>query len=169
MQCLPKEFFNPKKRDHLESMHLLGDPLIKPLRPKQMVLRCQPKVDAGKVLTIEGSVKQAGELVLELAYRRDRFKQRFSRRRKFDNTKESLRSYQKAYDQARDLVWSQVKVDLEEPGKFEVEIPVSGNMEGECCVRARMEVDSETGPGVILGAVRVFVEKKQGVRTAQKQ
>lgn len=154
----PQAGFKNEKRDHAHLLQLLGDPLLKLTRPKSISLGDRFTVQADSTFKLSGKVPVDGKLTLELSYRRNRLKQRFQTRKEFDASDESLRQYQQTYDQARDLVLSEVTLDVTK-GYFEAEIEVPEKARGECVILASL--DSASGPA--LGSVPVAITKKPNV------
>jgi len=72
--------------------------------------------------------------VAELVYRRDRFRTRPKRRRKFDPEEAVLSAYQQQYDQAHDLVCSERNSPIA-TGAFKVTLNVPADVRGDCRVR----------------------------------
>ena len=154
---LPKQL-KAEKQEHLHLVNLLGDPLLRLKRPGKLDLRCDSPAIAGKTLEIKGVSSVAGQLTIELVYRRDRFRVRPKRRRKFDDDEQELADYQRTYLQAHDqvCVWKQLTIDA---GAFEVSIEVPGDVKGACEVRAMVVEDASQNAKVALGSCSVKIVK----------
>ena len=152
----PKAAFSKEKRDHAHLLQLLGDPLLRLPRAKQIQLGDRIDASAGDTLTISGKVPVGGKLTLELSYRRDRLRERFKRRRAFDPSEESLQSFQTTYDQSRQLICQRVDVEVNR-GLFAAKLEIPEDVHGECVIMARL--DSSSGPA--LGSVPVKIAKSK--------
>ena len=129
-----------EKTEHLHLINLLGDPLLRLKRPGSIDLQKSEVVtdSSGKRrLIVDGNSPSAGTMKLELVYRRDRFRQRPKRRRKFDPADDVLASYQQQYEKAQNLVCSE-KTFAVTAGNFHAELEVSTDVNGQCRVRAML-------------------------------
>ncbi|MEL7497562.1 MAG: C25 family cysteine peptidase [Planctomycetota bacterium] len=151
----PGGSFKIEKMEHAQLLHLLGDPLLSIPRPQKITFGTTPKPQAGETITISGKSPSEGTMVLELAYRRDRLKERFPRRRRYDSSEASFTDYQQTYDQARNLVCCQVEVEVKR-GMFSAEMTIPSDVDGDCVVRAMLE--SNDGPG--LGSTAIEIQKR---------
>lgn len=134
---LPK-MLDQEKTEHLHLINLLGDPLLRLQRPERVVIDSiaiqEEEVSEERVISISGTSPFAGDLVAELVYRRDRFRTRPKRRRKFDPEEAVLSAYQQQYDQAHDLVCSERNSPIA-TGAFKVTLNVPADVRGDCRVR----------------------------------
>ena len=124
-----------EKREHLHLVNLLGDPLLRVQRPGKVDLRCENEIVSGQPLKIKGVNETAGQMTIELVYRRDRFRTRPKRRRTFDAADEKLSDYQRTYLQAHDQVCVTKQMTVA-AGSFEATIKIPGDAKGECEIRA---------------------------------
>ena len=123
--------------EHVHLMHLLGDPLLKLNRPEAIELTVPKNISAGETIEVSGRVKQPGELTVDLAYRRDRFKNRPPRRREYLPTDESFTNYQTVYEQSQDLICERITTSVQ-AGAFSVQLSVPEDCSGACHVRTSL-------------------------------
>ena len=92
----PKQgLLEAERSEHVDLMHLLGDPLLKVKRPETLEMTVEIDSDVKKI-AISGEVPFDGTIQLTLSYRRDRFRFRPPRRAKFEP--DGLDSYQETYE-----------------------------------------------------------------------
>ena len=159
-----------EKREHLHLVNLLGDPLLRVRRPGKVDLRCGSEVLAGQTLKVRGTSATAGQLTIELVYRRDRFRTRPKRRRTFDAADEKLSDYQRTYLQAHDQVCVSKQITIA-AGSFEASIEVPSDAKGECEIRAMVVGDPDQGQRFALGSRPVKIAKiatTRATRTASE-
>ncbi len=134
---LPK-MLAQEKTEHLHLINLLGDPLLRLKRPERIGVNSiaiqNDGVSQDRAISVSGISPFAGALTAELVYRRDRFRSRPKRRRKFDPADASLSAYQQQYDQAHDLVCS-VRHTQVIQGAFDISLDVPADVRGDCRVR----------------------------------
>ena len=145
-----------ERLEHVQLIHLIGDPLLRLKRPKEIKLDSLGKKVAGTEVQIRGSVPVDGNLVLELAYERDRLRERPPRRKEYDSSDESFFGYQMTYERAQKLVCSSKVIAVKE-GKFETNIFVPKDATGRCVVRAMLK----SGNDFALGSTKVEIQKPQ--------
>jgi len=165
---LPKQLA-AEKREHLHLVNLLGDPLLRVKRPLSVELQCAEQVAAGQTLKINGASSVAGQLTIELVYRRDRFRVRSKRRRTFEPDEEKLADYQRTYLQAHDQVCVTKQLSVS-AGSFEASIKIPTDAKGECAVRAMVIGDGSQQSKCALGSRSVKIVKASSadsVRTAK--
>ena len=165
---LPKQL-DAEKREHLHLVNLLGDPLLRVKRPLNVELECVEQATAGQTLKIKGMSSVAGQLTIELVYRRDRFRVRSKRRRTFEPDDQKLADYQRTYQQAHDQIC--VTKQLTVPaGSFDTSIEIPLDAKGECEVRAMVVGDGSQQTKFALGSRSVKIVKASSpdaVRTAR--
>ena len=165
---LPKQL-EAEKREHLHLVNLLGDPLLRLRRPLNVDLQCAVEATAGKTLKIKGASSVAGQLTIELVYRRDRFRVRSKRRRTFEADDQKLADYQKSYLQAHDQVCVSKQLTIA-AGSFDTSIEIPLDVKGECEVRAMVVGDASQNTEFALGSRSVKIVKRSSqdaVRTAK--
>ncbi len=121
-------------REHVHLFHLLGDPLLRMKRPESMEITVQQDPDLPQRLMVQGRVPQAGELLVELSYARDRFQARPPRRGEFRSDATSLAGYQKVYADANQRTVTQRVVSVD-GGEFCTELELPAWARGRCVVR----------------------------------
>ena len=105
--------FNPlpgmlkeERLEHVQLIHLVGDPLLRLKRPEKIELHSPRQVTQGERIEVEGVVDSPGDVTIELAYQRDRLRYRPPRRKDYDSGERSFAQYQETYEQAQKLVWT---------------------------------------------------------------
>ncbi len=140
---LPK-MLAQEKTEHLHMINLLGDPLLQLQRPEPVAIDSvaiqDDGVSAERAIAVSGISPFAGSLVAELVYRRDRFRARPKRRRKFEPDDLSLAAYQQQYEQAHDLVCS-VRQTVIAQGAFSISLAVPADVRGDCRVRLMLSTN----------------------------
>ena len=162
---LPK-MLAQEKTEHLHMINLLGDPLLQLQRPERVVVESVAIQDDGvseeRTVSVSGVSPFAGSLVAELVYRRDRFRTRLKRRRKFKPDDTSLSAYQQQYEQVHDLVCS-VRHTVVTQGAFKINLDVPADVRGDCRVRLMLsgefgsESDHENESRFAIGSMDVDV------------
>ena len=172
---LPK-MLGQEKVEHCHLINLLGDPLLQLQRPTQLSIDA-PRIgavdqDARRTVSVSGDVPFAGELSVELVYRRDRFRVRPKRRRKFDPDAAALANYQQQYEQAHDLVCSAVQNTVSK-GRFEIDLELPDWVRGDCRIRVLLTERAESPKGgpvqgrqYALGVAEIDVPRR--IATAAK-
>lgn len=165
---LPKQL-EAEKREHLHLVNLVGDPLLRLRRPLNVDLQCAGQATAGQTLKVKGVSAVAGQLTIELVYRRDRFRTRPKRRRTFEPEDDKLADYQRTYQQAHDqvCVWKQLTI---EAGSFETSFEIPKDVKGACEVRAMVIEDASQEAKIALGSRSVKIVKASAgdsLRTAK--
>ena len=156
---LPGQAFEDECADHIHLMQLLGDPLLRVNRPRQVDLSAPESATSGDTINISGTSTNAtnnltGPLQICVRYQRDRTKHRFKRRRKFASTPAEMSQYQVAYDQARDLVCLQQTAMMTD-GKFKATIKLPDFAHGDCVITCTMPHRN----GVLAGATNIKIKK----------
>ncbi len=159
---LPK-MLNQEKTEHLHLINLLGDPLLRLQRPERVVIDSIAFQDDGvseeRAISVSATSPFAGDLVAELVYRRDRFRTRPKRRRKYDPDEAALCAYQQQYEQAHDLVCSDQSARITE-GAFRVTLNVPADVRGDCRVRLMLSGnDADDLVRFAIGSIDVDVPR----------
>ncbi len=152
-----------ERREHVDLIHLIGDPLLQLKRPNTVELQAPCLVTAGDSIQITGNSPMAGELVLEVCYARDRFRVRPPRRKDYDSSDSSFQGYQKVYESAQQLVCYRETIDVNE-GSFETNFLIPRDANGECVVRAILMAGGKIG----LGSAPIEITALVGEREAKK-
>lgn len=150
-------------REHVDLIHLLGDPLLRLKRPENVELHAPPLVNAGDSIEVTGKSPAAGKLVLEVCYARDRFRVRPPRRKDYDSSDSSFQSYQKTYESTQHLVCYRETIDVNQ-GRFETEFNVPRDANGECVVRAVLLAGDKIG----LGSAPIEITALVGEHSANR-
>jgi hypothetical protein len=151
-----------ERLEHAQLIHLVGDPLLRLKRPHVIQVEALKTSVAGQQLKVRGSVPADGNLVLELAYERDRLRQRPPRRKVYDSSEASFMGYQATYRSSQNLVCSS-KVIPVKAGKFETLISIPHDVVGRCVVRAMLESQASFA----LGSSKLDVSKAVQIRDAK--
>jgi len=153
-----------ERLEHVQLIHLLGDPLLRLKRPTPLTIKADSKAVVGDKIKIKGTAATAGKLTVELAYQRDRFRVRPPRRKQYDSSESSFEQYQKTYQQAQQLVCATRSIMVNSAGEFETEIEVPEGTSGRCVVRAMLVSESDFS----IGSSPIEIKKKSAERSAQK-
>ena len=145
---------NDERGEHVHLMHLLGDPLLRLPRPMKLKLNSPPTAKRGDKITIKGQAPSDGSLLLDLSYRRNRFRHRPPRRTKYSNNDEALNEFQTVYERTQNLVCTVRKIEVQ-PGPFEFELTVPEDCSGACFVRGMLVAKDD----VFLGANEIEIKK----------
>ena len=152
-----------ERLEHVQLIHLVGDPLLRLKRPEAIKLRSPEEATQGERLQIEGIVDSPGNVTVELAYRRDRLRYRPPRRKDYDSSEASFAQYQQTYEEAQELVWATQTVKVEKAGAFKTEIIVPSNISGRCVVRAVLD----SGSKFAIGSSSIKVNRNSSLRNAR--
>ena len=151
--------FNPKpglllaeRKEHVQLMHLLGDPLLRLQRPEQIKLKVAEQTKRGETIKVTGTSPMDATMELDLSYKRDRFRFRPKRRKEYDSTPATFASYQKTYEQTQDLLCTKQTVKVPK-GPFEIELTVPKDASGDCFVRAMLMSKNKFA----IGSAKVYV------------
>lgn len=153
---IPK-LLKQERLEHVQLIHLLGDPLLRLKRPASLEIKSPEKADSGSQVKVVGNAPKSGKLTVELAYQRDRFRIRPPRRREYSSSEESFAEYQKTYELAQKLVVQTKTIDVQ-AGGFETEILVPADASGRCVVRAMLV----SPDGFSLGSSPIEIKKVSG-------
>ena len=131
------ELLKQERLEHVQLIHLIGDPLLQLKRPKSLSLKAPETAVAKSEIKVSGTAGTAGKLTIELAYQRDRLRYRFKSRRKYDSSESSFQNYQKTYEQTQQLVVETKTLNVQ-AGDFETKIKIPVDLSGSCVVRAML-------------------------------
>lgn len=168
---LPK-MLSQEKTEHLHLINLLGDPLLRLQRPERVIIDSLAIQDDGaseeRSISVSGTSPFAGSLEAELVYRRDRFRTRPKRRRKFDPDETALCAYQQQYDEAHDLVCSDQSSKIG-AGDFSVTLNVPVGVRGDCRVRLMLSgKDTDDLARFAIGSIDVAVPRTKSTDRATR-
>ena len=152
-----------ERLEHAQLIQLIGDPLLRLKRPDKLGLEVAPVSVAGSQLQVTGVSPEAGNLMIELAYPRDRFRERPRRRVKYDPSNESLEEYQRTYEKTHDLVWVSKMISVG-AGPFETTLLIPDGIRGRCIVRGMLQ----TTDRLAIGSAPVEVLKMERIQQAER-
>ena len=156
------EMLEQERLEHVQLIHLVGDPLLRLKRPGKIKFDSPGKASQGEKFEIEGVVDSPGSLTIELAYQRDRLRYRPPRRKDYNSGESSFAQYQKTYEEAQKLVCTTQTIKVPKAGAFKAEIKVPDDVSGRCVVRAVLNADSKFA----LGSKLIEVKKSSSQRKA---
>jgi hypothetical protein len=143
-----------ERQEHLALFNLLGDPLLAIPRAADVQVDVPDSITAGETLTVRGRSATGGAGVVEIVSRRDRLRHEVPARRQFDFSDEFLSSFDSAYQQANDRIWTSRSFEAgDEAFALAVELPLETR--GPCYVRVWIQGPDQTAQG----AARVFVHR----------
>ena len=153
-----------ERLEHAQLIQLIGDPLLRLKRPKPLELQVNRIPLLGNQLQISGVSPVAGDLMIELAYPRDRFRERPRRRVKYDPSNDSLVEYQRTYEKTHDLVWVTKTISVES-GPFKTTVPIDAEIRGDCIVRGMLQCENHFS----IGSASVEIQKINRSHQAEVQ
>ena len=148
------ELLRDERGEHVHLMHLLGDPLFKLPRPATLELESPDLAKPGDTITVTGMAKQQGSLLIDLSYRRNRFRNRPPRRTKYVASAESLNEFQAVYERTQNLVCTTIQQNVK-PGPFEIQLNIPDDCSGACHVRGMLVAEG----AVALGANQIEIKR----------
>jgi hypothetical protein len=149
--------------EHLHLFHLLGDPLVRVQRPRDLALQLDsPLPAADGTLVLKGDAPFAGKLTLEVCYPRDRLRQRPILRDKSKLNSDGLLTFQAEYEKAIDQVCQQLRVDVNS-GEFRQAIKLPLGVEGPMVIRAFLESPQNCA----IGGIRTELNLRDVIPAAQ--
>ncbi len=151
-----------ERLEHAQLIQLIGDPLLRLKRPDPLELQVKHFPTLENQLQVSGVSPKSGDLRIELAYPRDRFRERPRRRVKYDSSNESLREYQRTYEKTHDLVWVTKTIPVG-AGPFKVTLPIPAEIRGDCIVRGMLQ----SADHFSIGSVPVEILKNNRSRQAE--
>ncbi len=131
------DLLNEEKLEHIQLMHLLGDPLLRLKRPGNLELQSPVAAKPGETVTVTGTAPCDGEIKVDLAYRRDRFRTRPQRRRHYVSTSASFDAWQATYQQAQNQVCASISTPVGR-GPFSIRMQIPADCNGACHIRAML-------------------------------
>ena len=143
-------------KEHVHLFHLLGDPLLRVMRPQEIQLTAETSND-GETIRVSGYSPHQGTLMAELVYCRDRFQKRPPRRTEFKWDDASLDSYREVYKQSNQRRVSQRTVEIPK-GDFQFELTVPDWARGRCVVRGYLQ--EQHSKRFALGASALKIKRR---------
>jgi len=130
-----------------------------------------PSYSAGQTVKVSGTTKQAGTLLVEIAYERGRLRHRPSIRGEYDSSDDAFRKIHQDYLKANDSVVQRKQLAVE-AGAFKTDLVVPADCKGKCEVRVMLlgasDVAIDSVPIRILSD-RQSRSRKAAVRSAEKE
>lgn len=148
------ELLLAERREHADSINLLGDPLLRVKRAEKLGLTGEVDEQTGTV-QLSGSSPISGTAQIAVSLKRDRLRQRVPRRSEYDPSE--FESYQTAYEQAQKLVCGMETQEIKE-GDFDITVPIPESASGECVVQIYLQ--SENGFAIDSVPVRISRKRK---------
>ena len=156
------ELLTAERKEHLQLMHLIGDPLLRLKRPKRIAIESPKRADAGSKILVQGAIAEDTQLNVEIAYRRDRHRFRPPRRKEYESSDATFRSYQETYEKSRHLVCFRGLATVRK-GKFSIEVPIPEDANGDCI----LSVFADGTGDIKMGSAPLFI--KALPRSARKK
>ena len=158
------DLLDKERREHIDLIHLIGDPLLRLKRPDQVSVATETKAKAGEIVTVNGTSPASGEMVMEVSFARDRFRHRPPRRKEYDSSEAAFQNYQKVYEQTHELVCQREVIPITK-GEFSTEVKLPEDANGECVLRVMVVGDRE----IALGSAPIEVVPKPKRRQAKEE
>ena len=145
--------------DHVHSINLIGDPLLRVRFPQTMEISAPETVPAAHVMEISGHYppQETGQFKVkaELSLVRQKSGSRRPNRKEYSRSMKDLEEFQKIYMAANDLVLAQSET-VASGGKFYIELKVPENCFGSYVLRVVLEKENRLLTGARIVHVRSF-------------
>ena len=151
-----------ERREHLLLFNLIGDPLLRVRRPRQVLVKAPARAGPGDMIEISGTSPVDGKTTVELVARRDRLTFEPPARRRFDLTEDALEEMNRVYRHANDGRWSSRTVNTE-GGTFRTALEIPSQAHGSCRVRVYVEGADDFA----AGSSRIYLRRPH--REAKKE
>lgn len=154
-------------REHIHLIQLLGDPLLRIKRPKRLALKIesdQLSYTTGDLVEVSGVAPESGKLRVELAYQRDRFRQRPTYRSKYDPSESAFAQIQQDYDSANDQVCIEKEISARS-GAFKTNIKIPAGVSGRCDLRVMLTSDKV----LAVDSIPIRIKRSRDARRAGKK
>ncbi len=143
-----------ERQEHVWMMNLIGDPLLRLNYPSEVTLNVLAQAKPGEKLTIRGTSPMAGNLHVELAYRRDQLKPGVVQLDAFSSDGDDRQRAQRTYESANARVMAQADTAVT-ASDFSVQIDVPSDLpRGKYCVRAFLNGQSNWAAGYQVITIR---------------
>ena len=143
-----------ERQEHVWMMNLLGDPLLRLNYPSELRLQELAQAKPGERVTVRGTSPFAGQLQVELAYRRDQLKPNLKQLDAFSPDVDDRKRTQLTYEAANARVVGQVELPIVS-GDFAMQIDVPSELpRGKYCVRAFLTGPSTWAVGYQVISIR---------------
>ena len=124
-----------ERQEHVWMMNLIGDPLLRLHYPTDLQLNALPQTKPGERILVRGSSSMAGQLQVELAYRREQTVPNLSQPDAFSPDVDARNRAQATYQSANSRVLAKAIASIDQ-GDFEVPIEVPADLaRGKYCIR----------------------------------
>ncbi len=134
------DLLNEELQEHVLLYHLLGDPLLRLPRPKDLAFEALFD-DEQRNVQVTGTAPQDGELVVEICYSIDRFQNRPIFRKESDLKSDRNDKFQEDYQKHQNRVCTCKTYDVM-AGDFDFSIDVPPESHGDVVVRAFLRHES---------------------------
>ncbi len=143
-----------ERQEHVWMMNLIGDPLLQLNYPSTLELLELPQCKPGDRLQVCGSSQMAGQLVVELAYRREQTKPNLPQLDAFLPQLANRTITQGKYESANQRVICETRVPIT-IGEFTAELNIPPELaRGKYCVRAFLSGKGTWGIGYQVVSIR---------------
>ena len=127
-----------ERAEHVLLFNLLGDPLLRLHRPRQLTLKVAATAAPGESLSVAGNSPVDGRATVELVVPRDRLTFAPPPRDACPQTSEGLAELQETYARANDHRLASVEVPVRE-GHFTAELKIPAGAAGRCHICVAVE------------------------------
>jgi len=149
-------------QEHVYMFHLLGDPLLTLRRPGPIDVKLnKDSAVGGETIEVELTSEVLGDVSVELVYRRDRLRNRLSRRREFHAEESYIRKMQETFLQAADRVCCVVGSEESSPHCV-TRLKIPTDAYGACWVRVFIAGERQFAAG---HADLQVTKREKGVRS----
>ena len=143
-----------ERQEHVWMMNLIGDPLLRLNYPSDLNLEPLAQAKPGERVRVSGTSPIAGQLRVELAYRRDQLKPNLNQLDAFSPDVDDRKRAQQTYESANARVIAQSNVAVTS-GEFAMQIDVPTDLpRGKYCVRAFLAGQSTWAVGYQVISIR---------------
>ena len=143
-----------ERREHLQLINLLGDPLLRIRQPRGIQITAPPMAQAGDITSLRIESEIAGTCSVELICRRGQLRNPAPARPTYVATPSALSLYDRTYEDANRQTWSRQQFTIP-AGSFDVELPIPAAARGACQLRVYV-----TGKNAhALGIRNLFVKR----------
>lgn len=153
------ELLAAERREHLQLINLLGDPLLRIRQPQRIHIDAPRMAQAGNLISLKLHSKIAGRCSVELTCRRGQLRTPAPTRSVYVATPAALRLYDRAYHDANRLTWSRQQFTLA-AGSSDVELQIPAAARGACQLRIYLAGEKTHA----LGSHDVFVKRTATAR-----
>ena len=143
-----------ERQEHVWMMNLIGDPLLRLNYPSELRLQELAQAKPGARVTVRGTSPFAGQLQIEMAYRRGQLRPNLKQLDAFSPDMDDRRRTQLTYETANARVVGQAEIAVES-GDFALQINVPADLpRGKYCVRAFLSGQSTWAVGYQVISIR---------------